>query len=107
MTSLIAKTVKKFPIGLPEVIRQAEQKFPHQKCDATQLLLFQSTMFNLLDKLIRQALKDESKIGKSTLKTMLEFEQKFIALSIEKIAMLDSEVKVKARKGAQFSNHKI
>ena len=44
-----------------------------------QLLLFQSLIFNLLDKLIKQALKDDTKLGKTTLKQMLEFEQKFIA----------------------------
>lgn len=61
----------------------------------------------MIDKLIKQALKDESKLGKTTLKQMLDFEQRFIALSIEKIAMLDSEVKIKARKGAHFPSHKV
>jgi hypothetical protein len=44
----------------------------------------------------------EADSSTKTLKEILEFEQRFISINIEKIAMLDAEVKLKARKGANF-----
>jgi hypothetical protein len=74
--------------------------------------------FHIINKLVKQAAKKVNNIAKSdgvqakfmkeadsttkTLKQVLDFEQRFISLSIEKIAMLDAEIRLKTRKGANF-----
>jgi len=47
----------------------------------------------------------EADSSTKNLKEILDFEQRFISLNLEKIAMLDAEVKLKARKGANFPQH--
>lgn len=117
---LLAKIAKKYPSWQDKIFKNILKTFPHHAAQPEQICLYQKLAFSLTEKLLKQVARqsEPSKTEKSVtkvfekhqkrqspLRQVLEFEHQVLAKTIDKIAMLDAEVKLRGRKGAAFPSH--
>lgn len=127
MASLLARIAKAYPFCLPEICKNLVKAFPHHASNFDAIAVYQKFAYSLIEKLLKQCVKEmytsqnsqtslsgifkqEAKRS-APLRQTLEFEQQLLGKVVDKIAMLDSEVKIRGRKGATFpsanKNHRI